>query len=318
MGPSVNFSAVVDAGGRLEPAASHAIVPWWSFTKTLIAAVTLLLAEEGRLAVDAPLPSLPYTPRALLQHSAGVGDYGGLSEYHQAVANGGEPWPDSGVFARIPPARLLFTPGTGWAYSNVGYLIIRRLIETVCGADLGEILRARILLPLGLGASRLARTRADMRTTAFEGGHGYHPGWVYHGTIVGPVGEAALALHRLIHGDLLTPASHAALLDAHPIGGRLPGRPWLTTGYGLGLMIGTMARPGMAQPLPVIGHGAAGPGSIGGVYQAAGRTVAVFASGADEASVEHQILQKLLPAIQRDHCRRNRRKRESRSDNKGL
>lgn len=297
----VSFSAVVDAGGRLEPGAARAIVPWWSFTKTLIAVVALQLVEEGRLALDARLPDLPYTLRALLQHRAGVGDYGSLPEYQQAVARGGEPWPDSGVFARIPPARLLFTPGTGFAYSNVGYLIIRRLIESTCGQGLGEVLRARIMMPLGLGTSCLARTPADMRITAFEGGRQYHPGWVYHGTIIGPVAEAALALHRLMHGNLLTPASRAAMLDAHPIGGPLPGRPWLNTGYGLGLMIGTMRRPGMAEPLAVIGHGAAGPGSIGGVYQAAGgdpaRTVAMFASGADEGSVEDQILQRLLPAI---------------------
>jgi CubicO group peptidase (beta-lactamase class C family) len=297
----INVSAVVDATGRLEPGSSTAIVPWWSFTKTLIATAALCLAQDGCIALGEPVPGCPYALRALLQHRTGIGDYGNLPEYHEAVARGDEPWPDSEVFARIPPPRLLFPPGTGWAYSNVGYLIIRRLIEATCGADLADVLRLRVMEPLGLTASCLAQTRADMCRTVFEGGHFYHPGWVFHGTIIGPVAEAALALHRLLHGDLLTLASRAAMLDAHPIGGPLPGRPWLTTGYGLGLMMGTMRRPGMAAPLQVAGHTAGGPGSVGAIYQRSGdnppHTVAVFASGADQGLVEDKILRKLLPAI---------------------
>ncbi len=48
-----------------------------------------------------------------------------------------------------------------------------------------------------------------MRATAFEGGQSYHPGWAFHGIVVGPVAEAALALHRLLRGGLLTPTSRA-------------------------------------------------------------------------------------------------------------
>jgi len=294
------YSAVVDARGRLRDEASRAIVPWWSFTKTLIAACALRLVEDGRLALDAPLADRGYALRALLQHRAGVGDYGDLPEYHAAVARGGEPWADAEVFTRVPADRLLFAPGTGWAYSNVGYLIVRRLIEETCGAGLGATLHALVLAPLGLQASRLAETRADMRTTVFEGGQDYHPGWAFHGIVVGPVAEAALALHRLLNGDLLAPASHAALLDRHAIGGPVDGRPWLTAGYGLGLMTGAMQRPGMAEPIRVAGHSAGGPGSVGAVYQSIGdgrgRTVAVFAAGSDGGSAEDHALEKLIAA----------------------
>ena len=51
-------------------------VPWWSFTKTVLAAAALALVRDGRLALDEPLPGRPYTLRQLLQHRAGLTDYG--------------------------------------------------------------------------------------------------------------------------------------------------------------------------------------------------------------------------------------------------
>lgn len=289
--------AIVDREGCPEGDSSTDVVPWWSFTKTLLAAAALRLAEQGRLALDQPPTGLPCTLRQLLQHRAGVGNYGRLPEYQAAVAREGTPWTDDQLFARVSPTRLVFPPGAGWAYSNVGYLLVRRLIERTCGAGLEQALGDLVLEPLDLGSSRLAGTPDDMRATAFEGGHGYHPGWAFHGFVVGPVVEAALALHRLLHGDLLAPASRAALLECHPIGGPIAGRPWVTTGYGLGLMMGTMQHPGMPRPLHVVGHSAGGPGSVGAVYHlpgsASSRTVACFVAGQDEGVAEDEVLRHL-------------------------
>jgi len=294
--------AVVDGEGRLEEEVSTGIVPWWSFTKTLIAACVLRLAEDGFVALDAPLAGLPYTPRHLLQHRAGVGNYGGLSEYHEVVARGEEPWSDGEIFARIQPDKLLFTPGTGWAYSNVGYLLLRRLIETACRADLKEALHTLILEPLDLHGSRIAKSPDDMRMTVFEGGQDYHPGWAFHGIVIGPVAEAALALHRLLQGNLLAPESRATLLQRYAIGGPIAGRPWQTTGYGLGLMMGAMQRSDMAQPIDVVGHSASGPGSVGAVYcclhDGRCRTVAAFLAGSHEGDAEYCALQHLIGSSQ--------------------
>jgi D-alanyl-D-alanine carboxypeptidase len=160
-----------------------------------------------------------------------------------------------------------------------------------------------VLTPLGLSSSRLAETPDDMRATVFAGGHGYHPGWAFHGVVAGPVVEAALALHRLLHGDLLASTARSALLDRHPIGGPIAGRPWVTTGYGLGLMMGTMRRPGMPRPLHVVGHSAGGPGSVGAVYHLPGserrRTAACFTAGQDEGVPEDEVLRQLETSIYR-------------------
>src|SRR5690606_41379279 len=75
--------------GRGDPAA---VFPWWSFTKTVIAAAALRLAEYGRLALDEALPDRAYTLGQLLQSIPGVPDYGGLREYHPAGAAGEPAW----------------------------------------------------------------------------------------------------------------------------------------------------------------------------------------------------------------------------------
>lgn len=291
------FVAVVDEAGSLEEGASQAVVPWWSFSKTLVAVCALRLVERGDLGLDGLVGSSSYSLRQLLQHRSGLGDYGSLAEYHAAVGRGDPPWSRDELFARVPLDRPLFLPEQGWAYSNVGYLLVRMEIERVYGGGLGVALDDLVLRPLGLATARLALTPEDMSGTAFIGGHGYHPGWVFHGCVIGPVAEAALALHRLLGGPLLDAASMAAMLDRHPIGGPLPGRPWQTTGYGLGLMMGAMQHADMAQPLEVLGHSAGGPGSSGAVYGSwlggGLRTAAAFVSGHDEAPAERLALRGL-------------------------
>ena len=287
------LSACLNARGEPVAGSSNACVPWWSFTKTLIAACILRLAEENRILLDERLPEKLYTPRQLLQHRAGLGDYLALREYRLAVAQGEEPWPLEEMLARADADRLRYRPGTGWEYSNVDYALLRRMVEDTCGLNFAEALRVLIFDPLGLPQPRLARTVKDMRTTAFPGVDHYHPGWVFHGVVVGPVVDAALALHGIMHGDLISAASRDEMLSKHPLGGAIEGRPWVTPGYGLGLMMGEMRHEG-ARPLLAMGHSAGGPGSVGAVYcfpEARWcRTVAVFNPAIEEGVAEHEAL----------------------------
>ena len=306
-------TAVVDATGSLLPGASGSVVAWWSFSKTLVAACVLLLAERGRLSLDDCLDGLPcdpsrslpgglprgfsrgcsFTLRQLLQHRAGVGNYGEMPEYHEAVAAECPPWSDEEMLRRVPPDELLFAPGEGWAYSNVGYLLVRRHLERVEDEPLEAVLRRLVLAPLALERCRVAATVDDMRRIAYPPAHAYDPRWVYHGCVVGPVRDAALALHHLLHGTLLSTASRAALLDRHPIGGPIAGRPWQSHGYGLGVMMGSMGSQA-ADALEVVGHSAGGPGSVGAVYSrrtpGGPRTAAAFAPGNDVGITEDVAL----------------------------
>ena len=69
------------------------VVPWWSFTKTVIASAILKLVERGEIDLDSRLEGKDFTYRQLLQHTSGLKDYGVLADYHLAVENGEKPWP---------------------------------------------------------------------------------------------------------------------------------------------------------------------------------------------------------------------------------
>jgi CubicO group peptidase (beta-lactamase class C family) len=64
--------AVLENGALTRSNGVSVLVPWWSFTKTVIAAGALALVRDGRLTLDEPLAKRPYSLRQLLQHRAGV------------------------------------------------------------------------------------------------------------------------------------------------------------------------------------------------------------------------------------------------------
>jgi hypothetical protein len=52
--PSRCLYAFCDNDTMMNERASEAIVPWWSFTKTVIAAAVLTPVRDGRLSLDDP------------------------------------------------------------------------------------------------------------------------------------------------------------------------------------------------------------------------------------------------------------------------
>ena len=283
------LTATVEAGAISDHDRPSPPVPWWSLTKTALAAGALALAAEGRLALDAPLRDRPFTLRQLLQHTSGLPDYGGLAAYHEAVARNEEPWQDGLLLQRVGAETLQFAPGAAWAYSNVGYLFVRRLIEGAAGSDIGTALHGLVLAPLGVPGVRLAANPGDLSTTAWGNASGYHPGWVCHSLLVGTPAEAALFFDRLLAGRLLPAALMDAMLDCRPIGGPVAGRPWRAPAYGLGLMADDVPPLGRC-----LGHSGAGPGSTAAAYHFPGldppRTVAAFARLDDVGFVERAAL----------------------------
>jgi CubicO group peptidase (beta-lactamase class C family) len=268
---------LVREGAVVTSIGDTADVPWWSFSKTVIAAAALTLVRDGRLALDDLLPNRPYTLRQLLQHRAGLTEYGRLASYHEAVGRNDDAWPADEMLARTAADRLVYAPGEGWGYSNIGYYFVRRLIEQLAGRPLGDALDHLVLEPLGIAGVRFAADRAHYSPN-------YDPRWVYHGLLVGPLQHAALLLQRLLTSDLLPPPLLTAMCDRYLVGGPLAGRPWKTPCYGLGLMIGETTGGEL-----IAGHTGGGPGSAVAVYhrldQATG-TAAAFEAGGDDAVVE--------------------------------
>ena len=269
--------------------AASALFPWWSFTKTVLAVCVLKLWEQGRLDLDERLHGRPFTPHHLLQNRAGVPNYGRQPAYHEAVARGDTPWSREELLERVQADRLDFEPGTGWSYSNVGFLLVRELIEERTGQDLGAAIATLVADPLGLASVRLASSATEFRDVHWEAVRDYDPRWVYHGCLIGTAGDACRLLQALFGGRLLRPETLECMLERHHLGDGIPGRPWTSHGYALGLMSGAVGSTGRA-----IGHSGAGPGCVNAVYHFPDLprpvTVASFTDAHDEGVAEWEAL----------------------------
>jgi CubicO group peptidase (beta-lactamase class C family) len=177
------------------------------------------------------------------------------------------------------------SPGHGWGYSNIGDLLVRQYLETLCGESLDALLRRLVFDPLQVIGPRVALTRGDLDGVTLGGISSYDPQWVYHGLVVGPLQDGALLLHRLLTTNFLPANLLAEMASGWPVDGGVEGRPWRTTAYGLGVMTGTGP-----ENSRVIGHTGGGPGSVVAVYHHPDAnppfTVAAFSSGEDSGRVE--------------------------------
>ncbi|UMZ14032.1 beta-lactamase family protein [Pseudomonas sp. MPFS] len=290
------LSSLISNGKPATPDRSDLIAPWWSFTKTVLAATALSLVRDGLLELDAPIAGHAFTLRQLLRHEAGLADYGELVEYHAAVANNESPWPATEMMQRLDGLRLRYAPGTHWRYSNVGYLLVGRLIERMTDLELNDAVTQRALAPLGLSNVRFAKTPADLQATASGNTSNYDPARVYHGLLVGPISQAALFLDRLLCEYLFSADLLKEMQATRTLGGPIPGRPWIEPGYGLGVMQGSIE-----GGFSLSGHTGCGPGSVIAVYRvrdgATSACCAAFATGTSEGAVETFVAGQLIQAL---------------------
>src|SRR5271165_1476914 len=128
-----------------------------SVGKQFTATAVMMLVEEGKIGLEDPLtkyfPDAPpawklVTIRELLSHTAGFTDYPKNFDMRKDYTEAQQ----LKIVESIP---LAFSPGTGWSYSNLGYLTLGILIHKVAGEFYGDFLQDRIFQPLGMSTSRI-------------------------------------------------------------------------------------------------------------------------------------------------------------------
>ncbi|WP_207548965.1 serine hydrolase domain-containing protein [Mycolicibacter sinensis] len=146
-----------------EPMTEDTIFDIASLTKCLATAVAILqLYEQGRVRIDDPVQTyLPefnegndprraqVTLRMLLTHTSGIG--GDLS--HQGPWGLTEPDKAGGVH-RALTAPLEFGPGEIFHYSDIGFIILGALVETMTGQPLDTYVQDNVFAPLGMTETR--------------------------------------------------------------------------------------------------------------------------------------------------------------------
>lgn len=240
----------------------------WSVSKVALAAAAFRLHDLGRLALDDPvrsiLPGAPLHDRAtviqLLDHTAGLADYGGWPDYHAAVAaHPDRPWPLDRYLDRVAASGPPDDPGLAWRYSNIGYLLVRRIVEGVSGLSLDRALHELVLAPLAISDLGVSLRPDDRSAVTFPprdpaATARYHPGWVTHGVLVGSAAATVALLDGVLGDGFLSDESRrrmstatAPVADA-TVYGDLAWAP--------GVFVGTGRPAGR-----ITGHSGGGPGS---------------------------------------------------------
>lgn len=132
-----------------------------STTKHFACLCALLLAEEGKLDIDASvrayMPELPVllgepTLRQLMTHSGGHHCYLDLA----FLADGMAVKPiGSAIETQVRQQGVNFAPGERMMYNNGGYHVLSRVIERVSGMPLRTFMRERLFEPLGMSDTDL-------------------------------------------------------------------------------------------------------------------------------------------------------------------
>jgi CubicO group peptidase (beta-lactamase class C family) len=128
-----------------------------SITKRYTAFAVLKLVEEDRLRLDTRVGEVlagefpagrDATVAQLLNHTAGVPDMTSLGDrYWSQIGNRVAPADLVAIFGSEP---LDFAPGTGYGYSNSGYVLLGRIVEEVTGMPYQRYVEENVLAPLGL------------------------------------------------------------------------------------------------------------------------------------------------------------------------
>jgi len=259
-----------------------------SISKTVTAWAVMNLVENGDVSLDSPLvdhvswkpPASKFDERAitirrLLSHTAGLSVQGveGVERRSDLVSTK----PALEGKGDNPVVRLIDAPGRDWSYSGGGYGALQLLLEETHEERFSEVMRKRVLEPLGMDESSFdpsTELRRRLPTARSFDGRVAPP---YHYVLKAAAGlnTTARDLARFAaatvdpqHQDVVTPRDVSQMLRPEPNTSGLFS-PFATGGYGLGyaterleggrtLASHTGSNPGWASLMSVIPEERAG------------------------------------------------------------
>jgi CubicO group peptidase (beta-lactamase class C family) len=128
-----------------------------SVGKQFTATAVMMLVERGKISLDDPLtkyfPAGPswwkqVTIRELLSHTAGFTDYPKDFDFRKDYT-------EDDLLKIVEAVPAAYTPGTNWAYSNLGFLTLGILIHHVTGQFYGDFLQENVFKPLNMSTARV-------------------------------------------------------------------------------------------------------------------------------------------------------------------
>ncbi len=151
-----------------------------SLSKPVTSAAILLLVQRGKLSLDQrvfdilphqdPLPGGTVDPRLstitvreLLEHAGGWNrdttfDPAFLPVVISAAAGTPSPASSATIIHYMMGKPLQFSPGTDYNYSNYGYILLGRVVETINGLPYETFVREQVLSPSGAACMRIGHS----------------------------------------------------------------------------------------------------------------------------------------------------------------
>ena len=168
-----SFAIGVRNSETKEPLQADDLFEVGSITKNFTAVTMLLLQEDGKIDLDQTIdkwfPDFEkgdiITVRMLLNHTSGIKEMTEVLEPEEIVEN--------------VNGRFNFEPGTSWTYINANYVLAGLIMSEVAGKPAHEVIREKIIDPLGLEHTFM-KGYEDFSEKTKAHGHSYDP----HGNIV--------------------------------------------------------------------------------------------------------------------------------------
>ena len=149
-----------------KPMQKDTIFRIYSMTKPIVSVAVMMLCEEGKLKLDAPVwnyipaargmkltggeKAKEMTVRDLLRHTAGFPNNVTVDRiYRKAGLPPLSQYSLKEMMEKVGSVRLIYQPGTSWYYSFATD-VLSRLIEIASGRPLDQFLAERIFQPLGM------------------------------------------------------------------------------------------------------------------------------------------------------------------------
>jgi D-alanyl-D-alanine carboxypeptidase len=190
--------------------------------------VLLQLVDEGEVelddTIDEWLPELPasdrITLRMLANSTSGYVDYQGEDSFRDAVYK--DPfraWTNEELIKIGTDKPLLYEPGTNWNYAHTNFVILGEALSTITGTPLDELIRERIVEPLGMEGTQSYQTAEipepvlhayDAERGTYEESTFWNPSWTTAegSAMVTDIRDLATSARAIGTGELVSEKSH--------------------------------------------------------------------------------------------------------------
>jgi serine-type D-Ala-D-Ala carboxypeptidase/endopeptidase len=216
-----------------------------SVSKTMTAALLAELIGRGDIALDDPLAKL-LPPGAIVPAFNGrqitigniVTHTSGLPSFPWRIADFNNPYArltETDLLGTLAATRLTHVPGSQWEYSNFAMMVLSYGLAKRSGTDFETLLRERLLSPLGMSDTYIAKRPPNVRVAQGHLSNATPAGpWDFQVDMAGVGGVRATLpdMVRYLEGQLgtresqITPALARTQQQVSSVGGHTTGMNW--------------------------------------------------------------------------------------------